>query len=103
MFVAVFRSRARADLDAGVVAQVERLGLRMAELAAGMPGFVSYKDFAAEDGETVTIVEFETHEAMAAWGAHPEHRAVQQLGRDSVFSEYTVQVCEQVRVSRFPR
>ena len=99
----VFRSRVRPDADPEVLGRLEGLGARMHELATAMPGFVSYKDFASEDGETVTVVEFETHDQLAAWGAHPEHRAVQELGRDAVFAEYTVQVCEVRRVSRFPR
>jgi hypothetical protein len=42
-----------------------KIGLRMHELATRMPGFISYKDFAAADGETVTIVEFESEETVA--------------------------------------
>lgn len=102
MFVTVFRSRARADLDAATLSRLERDGARMHDLATAMPGFVSYKDFVADDGETVTVVEFETHDQLAAWGAHPEHRAIQAFGREAVFETYQVQVCEVRRVSRFP-
>jgi len=54
--VIVFRSRIRPGTEEGLVAD----GTRMYELASAMPGFVSYKDFAAQDGENVTIVEFDT-------------------------------------------
>jgi heme-degrading monooxygenase HmoA len=66
-----------------------------------MPGFVSYKDFVAEDGESVSIVEFDSVEHLQAWRDHPEHRAAQEQGRSTFFSEYHVQVCNVLRESRF--
>jgi hypothetical protein len=30
----------------------------MYELGSAMPGFVSYKDFTSQDGESVSVVEF---------------------------------------------
>ena len=102
MIVTVFRSRPRHDLSADVIAELTRIGTRMAELAPTMPGFVSYRDYAASDGESVTVVEFQTMEDALRWRNHPEHREAQEYGRAKVFSEYRVQVCEQVRESRFP-
>ena len=46
MIVVVFRSR----LKEGVEEEITMLGERMYELASAMPGFLSYKDFGAEDG-----------------------------------------------------
>ena len=98
MVIIVFRARLRPDADQQALAQ---LGQRMYELASSMPGYISYKDFAAGDGEGVSIVEFESHETLAAWREHPEHKAAQQRGRDEFFSEYHIQVCTPVRESRF--
>ena len=98
MVVIVFRARLRSGIDQQALAQ---LGQRMYELASAMPGYLSYKDFAAEDGESVSIVEFESEETLAAWREHPEHKAAQQRGRKEFFSEYRIQVCTQVRESRF--
>ena len=103
MVVVVFRSRVRPDLSAEVMAELQVRGARAAELAPTMPGFVSYKDFTSEDGETVTVVEFESHEQLVHWREHPEHRAVQEFGRRDVFAEYQIQVCDVARVSRFAR
>ncbi|TAK90601.1 MAG: antibiotic biosynthesis monooxygenase [Burkholderiaceae bacterium] len=97
MVVIVFRSRVRP----GVEAQLETVGGRMYELAAVMPGFVSYKDFAAADGENLSIIEFESLETLAAWRDHPEHKQVQERGRLEFFSEYQIQVCSEVRISEF--
>jgi heme-degrading monooxygenase HmoA len=97
MVVIVFRSR----LKPGVESQIEAVGGRMYELAAGMPGFVSYREYAAADGEGVAIVEFESHETLAAWREHPEHRQAQAAGRERFFSEYRITVCDAVRESSF--
>ena len=94
MVVIVFRSRIRESAD---LSEVGRMGERMYALASAMPGFVSYKDFAAADGENVSIVEFESHDTLLAWRNHPEHAEVQRRGREAVFAEYHIQVCDTVR------
>lgn len=97
MIVTVFRSRLRPDVREEYVA----LANRMNEIARTMPGYISHKGFFAEDGERVTVVEFEHEEGMRAWRMHPEHRAAQKLARERFYEEYSVQVCEVTRQSRF--
>lgn len=97
MVVIVFRSRVRQGVDE----ELGRVGERMYELASSMPGFLSYKDFVAEDGENVTIIEFESLETLAAWREHPEHKIAQGQGRTEFFAEYHIQVCTPVRDYRF--
>lgn len=97
MIITVFRSRLRPDVREDYVA----LANRMNEIARTMPGYVSHKGFFAEDGERVTIVEFEHEEGMRAWRMHPEHRAAQKLGREQFYEEYSVQVCDVTREARF--
>ena len=99
MVVIVFRSRLRAGVDPSPLGPV---GARMYELATQMPGFISYKDFAAGDGEGVSIVEFESLETLAAWRNHPEHLEAQRVGREQFFSEYRIHVCTPVRSYSFP-
>jgi heme-degrading monooxygenase HmoA len=98
MVVIVFRTRLREGVDEQ---EMERAGARMYELASGMAGFVSYKDYAAADGEFVSVVEFESLETLAAWRDHPEHREIQARGRSHYFSEYRVQVCTAEREYSF--
>ncbi|GJJ05131.1 hypothetical protein RugamoR64_56690 [Duganella rhizosphaerae] len=74
---------------------------RMSMLAKEIPGHVSHKGFTAQDGERVTIVEFETEEGMRTWAAHPEHVAAKKQGRGSFFSEYNVKICHLQRESAF--
>jgi heme-degrading monooxygenase HmoA len=73
----------------------------MSELARTMPGYVSEKNFVAEDGERVTIVEFENEEGLRAWRTNPEHLAAQKLARQKYYTEYHIQVCTLDRESKF--
>ena len=98
MIVIVFRTRLREGID---VAALEALGAEMAAIATAMPGFLSYKDYAAADGEFLTLAEFESEEALAAWREHPEHRAAQERGRREFFADYQIQVCAPLRTYRF--
>lgn len=100
MVVVIFRTRIRADAD---MAALERAGQRMAELASQMPGFVSYKDYAAADGESLTLVQFHDEPTLLAWRMHPEHVRVQEAARRDYFSEYHVQVCKTTRQYTFDR
>jgi heme-degrading monooxygenase HmoA len=99
MALIVFRSRLAPDCPEGY-------GKRAAEIfgyAQKAPGFVSIKNFVAEDGERVALVEFESEAHSRAWAAHPEHRKAQQEGRDLYYSEYSLEICEVVRETRFER
>jgi len=102
MVVTVFRARLRKDLDPDLIPELEKRGARMFELASQMPGFISYKDFQAEDGETLSIVEFDSLDHVRAWHEQPEHRQVQQWSRERVYASYDIKTCEVVRTLRFP-
>jgi heme-degrading monooxygenase HmoA len=97
MIVIVFRSRLRPGVREEYVTLVDR----MAELAATMPGYISHKGFFADDGERVTIVEFEHEQGLRAWRTNAEHRAAQKLAREKYYLEYSVQVCTLDRESKF--
>jgi heme-degrading monooxygenase HmoA len=98
MVITVFRARVRPELQDEYVEWVAR----MRELAAKMPGFISHKGFRADDGERVSIVEFESEEAQRAWRMHPEHVAAQIKGRKEFYEEYRIQVCVLQRESAHP-
>jgi hypothetical protein len=68
-----------------------------------MPGLVSSKDFTADDGERVAIIEFASTAELEAWRDHLEHRTAQNEGRHLYYEQYSLQVCELVRESRFTR
>ena len=99
MIVVVFRSR----LDPAAGEDYETTDARMEALVATMPGYVAHKSFAAEDGERLTLVEFESEETIAAWRMHPEHIEAQRKGRTSFYTDYRLTVCEVLREQRFKR
>jgi heme-degrading monooxygenase HmoA len=97
MMVTVFRSRLRP----GIADEYAAMAARMSELARTMPGYVSEKNFSADDGERVTVVEFEHEEGLRAWRTNPEHVAAQKLARTKYYTEYQIQVCTLLRESKF--
>ena len=76
---------------------------RMSELARTMPGYISHKSFVAQDGENVTVIEFESEEALRAWSVHPEHVEAKKKGRKDFYLEYRVQICSLLRESTYPK
>lgn len=95
MIVTVFRSRLNAEAQD----EYKNWAARMSVLATEIPGYVSHKGFVGEDGERVTIVEFESEDSLRAWATHPEHVEAKKKGRSLFFTEYRVQVCNVVRDS----
>jgi len=62
MIVTVFCSRLREGVREEYVALANRIN----ELARTIPGYVSHKDFYANDGERVAVVEFAHEEGQRA-------------------------------------
>jgi heme-degrading monooxygenase HmoA len=99
MILAIFRSRVRPGVERRYLAYVEE----MEKLARAMPGYISDKAYYAEDGERLSVHEWESAEALRAWREHPEHAKAQAMGRDAFYDEYTLYVCDEPRESRFKR
>lgn len=100
MYLNVFRSRKRADMDAEAYAADDA---RMEALAAVQPGFVSYKYFFAPDGETVAISIWASEADARSWAAHPEHLAVQARGRADYYQSYTMYTLSDPSVRHYER
>jgi heme-degrading monooxygenase HmoA len=100
MFLVVFRNRKRADIDqAAYDAQAQR----METLAREQPGYLSFKSYAADDGEVVAVSEWADEGSARGWGRVAEHQAAQQQGRSLYYEEYTLFACGEPRVHRFSR
>ncbi len=99
MVLTVFRSRLRPEHEE----EFHALADEMMALARSMPGFLSCEVFISQSGERASLVEFETAEHLQAWREHPRHRAAQALGRERFYEDYTLQVCDPMRTSRFER
>jgi heme-degrading monooxygenase HmoA len=98
MVIVVFRTRVKPHAD---FEKLNALNQQMVALVSRMPGFLSIKDFSAQDGEFAVIAEFDSLESVEAWKAHPDHRVAQQRGREEFFVDYRIQVCNLIRTSEF--
>lgn len=98
MFLVVFRNRKRHGIDQAAYAAAAE---RMEELARAQPGFLSFKSYAAADGEVIALSEWESEAAARAWGREAEHLAVQGRGRAEWYAEYTLFACNNPRLHRF--
>lgn len=99
MVIVIIRTKLRPDAD---LPHYERLGAAMDAAVRAMPGFVSAKDFTAPDGDAISLVTFESADALLAWRNLPAHVEAQRLGRERFYASYSVQVCEVVRAYDFP-
>lgn len=97
MILTVFRSR----LNEGHRAEYDRHVQTTAALAEQMPGFLGHKMFVADDGERVTLVEFDSMEHQRAWSLSPEHKAAAIAGRRGFYAEYRIQICRVERDASF--
>jgi heme-degrading monooxygenase HmoA len=100
MMVVVFRAHRTPE---GLGEEFSYWLQRMEELACTVPGYISHKGYVAEDGERLTLFEWESAETLKAWATHPEHVPVKELGRQKFYADYHLQVCELVRESKFER
>lgn len=99
MIVTVFRSRVLPEAEAEYAEWAKRMGA----IAATMPGYISHKGFVAEDGERLTLVEFESEEGQRAWAMQADHVQAKKHGRQRFYAEYRVQVCTLMRDGSFKR
>ena len=100
MYLNVFRSRKRANFDGEAYAAD---AARMQALARTQKGFISFRTYAAEDGETLSMSEWQTEEHARAWQRNAEHVAVQGKGRSEYYETYTVYSCREPQVRSFNR
>jgi heme-degrading monooxygenase HmoA len=94
----LIRTSLRANCD---LAAYEAMDARMNELVSQIEGYQGAKAFTAEDGETIAVVQFDSHEALLRWRAHPEHREAQRAGREKFYATYDIRVCSVERAYDF--
>jgi heme-degrading monooxygenase HmoA len=96
--VTVFRSRLRSEAQAAYLEEAQR----MEERAGAAEGLLEFKTFAADDGERVSIIVFDTWEHHQAWRTDRVHQLAQQHGREQFYAGYSIRVCEQTAHRVFP-
>lgn len=93
--VTIFRNR----LKPGNAEEYYAWAGRISDLAKTMPGYLSHKTFIAEDGERVTIVEFADEATQRGWATQAQHVEAKKKGRQSFYTEYSIQICSVTRES----
>lgn len=93
MILVAFRSRLRPETAPDYVTMAMEIG----PLAMAVPGYIAHKAYTAADGERVTLVEYETEEAVQIWARNRQHALAKKAGRTSFFSWYRVQICQVLR------
>lgn len=94
MFTVIFEIWARADVDE--TAYGDAFG-EMVALVSDVPGFISIKGYAGEDGSELAVAKFETEEAIAAWRDHPDHVRTRDRGRNEFFDAYEITIAQVAR------
>jgi len=99
MVIVLFRSKLTSEAreDYGTMA------LEMLERARSLKGFVDFKSFAAEDGEHLSVIRWESLETLRAWTDDVRHVVAQRLGREKWYEYFRVEVAEVVRSYGFDR
>ena len=100
MFLVVFRSRKRTDIDQ---AAYDAESVRMEALAREQPGYRAFKSYVADDGETIALSEWDDEAAARGWGRVAEHAVAQSNGRERYYESYTLFACPDPRIHRFER
>ena len=90
--ISLFRFRMR-DLTPAQREEYSSSLEQLLKLASAMRGFISFRHYTSDDGETFAVVEFASADALAAWRDHPDHRKAQQRGRNEFYSEYEIINC----------
>jgi heme-degrading monooxygenase HmoA len=96
--IVLFRTTLRPDADR---AAFEALDHRMTEVVNDIPGYLGIKSYTSSDGDTISIAQFASQEALLAWRNHPEHVVAQRAGRERFYSAYDVRVCNVERAYEF--
>jgi heme-degrading monooxygenase HmoA len=96
LVVITFRNRMAPDADPKEYEQ--RVG-KLFAIVAAMPGFRGIRNYEGEDGEKLSLIEFDSHESLTDWRENAEHLVAQELGRQRYYSEYHLQICDLVRES----
>jgi heme-degrading monooxygenase HmoA len=88
MIITLFRSRLKPES----IDEYSQWAERMSELAKTMPGYIAHKGFIAEDGERITVVEFEDEASQRNWSANLQHVEAKK-GRKT-YSQYRLESAE---------
>jgi antibiotic biosynthesis monooxygenase (ABM) superfamily enzyme len=83
-------------VKAGMEKREAELSGKLRGILRGMPGFISYKSYQADDSEWVDIIRFDSRETLEAWAREGVHGAAQKVAHE-YFERFWVQTSETYR------
>lgn len=92
MIAVIFEVSPAAGRQAEYLAHAARLKEQLQRI----DGFISVERFASlsQEGKLLSLSFWRDEAAVQAWRNTAEHRLAQQAGRDGVFADYRLRVCE---------
>ena len=93
-YVVIFRSTRKLD-DGRLYSQWSEKMENLVKTIDGYEHHFGFRDETTRGGVTVSY--FKSLEAISQWRQLDEHKVAQQLGRDSFYEEYSIQVSEVLR------
>ena len=93
-YVVIFRSTRNLD-DGHLYSEWSEKMENLVKTIDGYEHHFGFRDATSRDGVTVSY--FSSLEAISEWKNLSEHKVAQQLGQDSFYEEYSIQVCEVLR------
>ena len=93
-YVVIFRSTRNLD-DGQLYSEWSRKMEDLVKTVDGYENHFSFRDSITREGVTVSY--FTSLDAISRWKSLTEHQRAQQLGRESFYEQYSVQVCEVLR------
>lgn len=97
-YFAVIFTSLLAEADAGY----GRMAERMAQLAAGMDGYIGVESTRGADRLGITVSYWRDEKALLAWKAQVEHLLAQKLGKTRWYSHYRLRVAKVERAYAGP-
>lgn len=79
------------------------MGARMVRLAEAQPGYLGRDSLEGQEGRELSVVYYDTEEAIRRWAEHAEHLVAQRLGRERWYEAYEVRIARVERAYHFQR
>lgn len=89
-YYAVIFSSQRTEGDKGY----EKMAQRMMDLAAQQAGFLGAESARDANGFGITVSYWASAEAIAAWKAHVQHMAAQEMGKRTWYANYELRIAK---------
>ncbi len=89
-YAVIFPSRRPGDAPDDGYAE---MAARMAELAAGQPGYLGQESVRGADGTGITVSYWRDEASIRAWRDNVEHSEARRRGRTEWYLDWAIRVC----------